>query len=184
MTVSNRYVFNLASEQRTHPLPAKILLVQRETETLTHIFLKLFGFLLFSRDRLQIEPRLDDDYLPYTPDLVQLDYQGRIALWVECGECAVSKLDRLAVKAPDAEIWAVKRSPAAAEELARQMRREHLRPGRYGLVGLDPDMLEELAGLVGNRNDVTWYRGGFDPARIQFDFNGLWFEVGFLVLRH
>ena len=182
--MSDRYVFNLASEDRRRPLPTKILLPRRETETLTHILLKLFGYLLFHRERVQIEPRLDDDYLPFTPDVVQLDYEGRVALWVECGECALAKLDRLAVKAPYAEIWAVKRSGAEAEQLARAMVREKLRVGRYGIVGLDADMLAEVAELTQARNDVRWYRGTFDPAVIQFEFNGLWFEASFTVCRH
>ena len=36
--------------------------------------------------------------LAYVPDVVQLDYELRPKLWVECGECTVQKLDRLAVK--------------------------------------------------------------------------------------
>lgn len=182
--MSSRYVFNLASEDRRRPLPPKLILAQGETETLTHILLKLFGYLLFFRERVQVEPRLDDDYLPFTPDIAQLDYEGRLALWVECGECAVAKFDRLAVKAPYAEIWAVKRSDTEAAELAEKMARERLRAGRYGIVGLDAEMLAEVAQLTGNRNDVRWYRGTFDPAVIQFEFNALWFEAGFSVRRH
>lgn len=182
--MSARYVFNLRSERLRCVLPPKVLLVPRETETLVHILLKLFGFLIFQRERLVIEPSLDDDYLPFTPDLMQMDYQGRIALWVECGECAVTKLDRLAVKAPDAEIWAVKPSPTEAEALVRSMAHDRLRRGRYGVIGLDEAMMEEVAGLVGPRNQVVWYQCAFDPAGMQFEFNGLWFECGFTVLRY
>ena len=181
---SVRHVFNLRSEERRRPLPPRILLVQRETETLTHILLKLFGYLLFFRARLRVEPNLDPDDMPFVPDLLELDLQGRMVLWIECGECQVQKLDRLAVKAPEAELWAVKRSPAAAADLARAMVREDLRRGRYGIVGLDPAMLDEVAGLLRPRNDVTWYHGDFEPPRLQFDFNGLWFESEFVVLRH
>lgn len=182
--MSSRYAFNLSGDDRRCPLPPKLLLQQGPTESLTHILLKLFGYLLFYRERLLVEPHLDDDYLPFRPDLVQLDYEGRMVLWVECGECAVAKLDRLAVKAPYGEIWAVKRSPDDARDLARRMAREGLRTGRYGIVGLDPDMLDEVARETGPRNDVRWYRGTFDPAQMQFEFNGLWYEAEFLVLRH
>ena len=181
--MSARYVFNLRGTSSRSTLPSKILLVQRETETLTHILLKLFGFLLFQRERLQIEPHLDDEYIPYTPDLLQTDLQGRIALWVECGECAVTKLDRLAVKVPDAEIWTLKPSAAAAADLLARMRHDELRPGRYGLVGLDPAMLAEVAGLTQARNDVVWHRAAFEPAEMQFEYNGLWFDAPFSVLR-
>ncbi|MBL9137070.1 MAG: YaeQ family protein [Verrucomicrobiales bacterium] len=179
-----RYVFNLRSDQERRPLPSKLLLVQRETETLTHLLLKLFGYLLLYRDRLQMEPSLDDECLTYLPDMVHLDLQGRIDLWVECGECQVSKLDRLAVKAPYGEIWVFKRSTAAAEELARQMAREGLRRSRYTIVGFEEAMLAEIQALCGVRNDVVWYKSSIEPARMQFEFNGLWFESEFVVIKH
>lgn len=182
--MSARHLFNLKSTDAKRPLPSKVLLVQSETETFTHILLKILGFLLFRRERLQIEPRLDDAYLTYRPDVVQLDYEGRIVLWVECGECSLEKLDRLAVKAPYGEIWAVKKSMAEAEGLIRKMGEERLRRGRYGVIGLDPAMLEELASLAIARNDVVWHRCTFDPPLMQFEFNGLWFESEFGVWRY
>jgi hypothetical protein len=98
----------------------------------------------------------------------------------------VEKLDRLAVKAPYGEIWAVKKSPDEAEELLRKMARGGLRKGRYGVVGLDPAMLEELTGLAVPRNDLTWHRCRFedDAGNMQFEFNGLWFDSEFIVRRH
>lgn len=180
--MSARYVFNLRGMSSRSTLPGKILLVQRETETITHILLKLFGFLLFQRERLQIEPHIEDEYMPYTPDLLQTDLQGVIVLWVECGECAVTKLDRLAVKVPNAAIWCVKPSPESAADLRSRMQREKLRQGRYHLVGLDPAMLGEIVELTQARNDVVWHRASFDPAEMQFEFNGLWFDAPFTVL--
>lgn len=184
--MSARHVFNLRSADPRRVLPVKVLLVQAETESLVHIHLKLLGFLLFHRERLQIEPNLDDEYLSFRPDLVQLDYEGRIALWVECGECAVEKLDRLAVKAPYGEIWSIKKSVPEAEALVARMERERLRRGRYGIVGLDRAMLEELEGLATARNDVVWHRSRMEDGEgiLQFEFNGLWFESEFRVFRH
>lgn len=182
--MSARHVFNLKSADPRRPLPSKVLLVQAETETFTHILLKILGFLIFRRDRLQIEPRLDDAYLSFRPDVVQLDYEGRITLWVECGECSIEKLDRLAVKAPYGEIWSVKKSPEEALELHRRMAREKLRTGRYGILGLDPALLEELGSLAVARNDVVWHRCTFEPPLMQFEFNGLWFESEFVVHRY
>lgn len=181
-----RHVFNLRSADPRKPLPVKLLLVQAETETYTHILLKILSFLMFHRERLQVEPRLDDEYLPFRPDVVQLDYEGRITLWIECGECGVEKLDRLAVKAPYGEIWAVRKSPEDAVDLLRRMAREGLRKNRYGVVGLDPAMLAELTELAGPRNDLTWHRCRFEDntGGMQFEFNGLWFESEFTVHRH
>lgn len=182
-TVSDRLVFSLESLQARTTLRSKLILVRRETETRVHLLLKLFGYLLFQRDRLEIEPHLDDPFMPFVPDLMQLDYEGRIALWVECGECAIGKLDRLAVKAPDAEIWVVRRSRDAAEELLQRMEAEGLRRARYGVVGLDDAMLDEVAGLCAARNQVVWHKASWQDGRVEFEFNGLWFEAPFSVMR-
>ncbi|MGD0537967.1 MAG: YaeQ family protein [Verrucomicrobiota bacterium] len=181
--MSAKYIFQLRREQRRPALPGKIVIGQGDTETTTRVLLKLLGYLLFFRDRLQIEARLDNDSIPFAPDLVQLDYELRPALWVECGECSVAKLDKLAVKVPEAEIWILKPSVPAAEHLLELMARHDLRRQRYGIIGLDADMFGELVELLRTRNEVFWFSGRFDPPQLQFDFNGLWFDAPFRVWR-
>lgn len=175
--MSGKYSFTLQSEDRRRALPRKIIIGCQDTETTRHVLLKLFAFLLFYRDRLFLEPRLDDDNIPFRPDLVQLDYQLRPRLWVECGECGVQKLDKLAVKVPEAEIWIVKRSVTEVEELLQGMRRGGLRQNRYDLLALDPSMFDEVRARLSTRNGVFWVDGRLDPPSMQFDFNGLWFEM-------
>lgn len=182
--MSAKYSFTLASEDRRRAdLPRKLLIAQHQTETVAHVTLKLLAFLIFWRPRLQLETNLHDDDIPFVPDLAQLDYQLRPALWVECGECSVTKLHKLAVKCHDAEIWVVKKSPADAEHLRQAMKKAELREDRYSLLALDPEMFSEVCGLVQQRNDVTLFACEFDPPRLQFDFNGLWFDAEFSVQR-
>jgi hypothetical protein len=180
--VSAKYSFQLESRDPRRALPYKIIIGRDTTETEAHVVLKLLAYLLFFRERLQIESNLHDDSIPFVPDLVQLDYELRPALWVECGECSVDKLDRLAVKVPEAELWVVKRSWGEVEALARAMARMDLRRHRYRLLGLDLVMFDEVCGLLRNRNRVFWVQGTFDPPQLQFDFNGLWFDAPFSVL--
>jgi uncharacterized protein YaeQ len=182
--VSAKFGFTFTSEEARRPLPVKLIIAQNETETVTHVGLKLLAFLLFARERLQLETRLPDDTVPFIPDLVQLDYTLRPALWVECGECSVAKLHKLAVKAPEAEIWVVKKSPADAEALLHAMAREELRRNRYGVVALDPEAFADVCAQLGPRNTLTWYSGGFEPPVMRFDLNWLWFDFEFTVLRH
>ncbi|MEN9572300.1 MAG: YaeQ protein [Verrucomicrobiota bacterium] len=182
--MSAKYSFNLATEdKRRADLPGKILIAQHDGETVAHVTLKLLAFLLFWRPRLQLESNLHADDIPFIPDLLQLDYALRPALWVECGECSPAKLDKLAVKCHDAEIWVVKRSPAEVEELTRAMKKAGLRENRYHLLALDPEMFAEVCGLVQQRNTVTLFAGHFAPSKFQFDFNGLWFDTEFTVCR-
>jgi uncharacterized protein YaeQ len=181
--MSAKYSFHLKSQDRRRDLPHKIILGQQDMETITHVTLKFLAYLLFFRERLQIEANLHNDSIPFVPDLVQLDYELRPRLWVECGECSVNKLNKLAVKVPDSEIWIVKRSLRAAEQLYQAMAKEDLRRNRYNLAALDEGMVEELCGLIRPRNELLWVTGEFEPPNLQFDFNGLWFDTPFTLLR-
>ena len=70
-----------------------------------------------------------------------------------------------------------------AEGLLHAMSRAELRKNRYNVIGLDASLVEELTGLLRNRNEVTWMAGEFEPPSMQFDFNGLWFDSEFKVWR-
>lgn len=177
--MSAKYSFHLQSGNDRLRLPTKIIIGQRGTETPVHVLLKLFGYLMFYRDRLQIEPRLDLDVIPFEPDLVQLDYELRPVLWIECGECSVARLDRLAVKVPAAALWVLKRSPAAAEHLLHDMAKHGLRRDRYHVVAFEAALFDEVLGQLQSRNQVFWLAADFAAGALRFDFNGLWFEGAF-----
>ena len=132
--MSSRFAFHVESEDKRRELPERVFIGRKDTETTADVLLKFLSFALFQRERLQIGPELHDDNIPLTPDLVQLDYTMRPALWIECGEVTAAKLDKLAVKAPESEIWVVKRSPAEVEPLLREMAKHKLRRQRYHLL--------------------------------------------------
>jgi uncharacterized protein YaeQ len=181
--MSSKYSFTLQSENSRRLLPRKLIIGCQDTETTRHVLLKLLGYLLFHRERLLMEPRLEDDNIPYRPDLAEVDYQMRVRLWVECGECSVQKLNKLAVKVPEAELWVIKRSAFEVEELMHAMHKGRLRTDRYNLLALDHEMFDELRGTLATRNEVLWVRASFSPFLMQFDFNGLWFELEGRVFR-
>lgn len=181
--MSSKFNFSLRSEDPSRKLPTKVIIGRQETETVVHVTLKLIGFILFYRDRLQIETRLPNSMISFVPDLVQLDYELRPKLWVECGECSVTKLDKLAVKAPEADLWVIKKSVAAAEELLHGMAKEGLRRNRYGIIALDGEIFAEMCGLVTGRNELLWVSGGMETGEAHFDFNALWFEMPMTVFR-
>ena len=45
-------------------------------------------------------------------------------------------------------------------------------------------MFDEVEGLVRGRNEIMWLEGDFEEKKMQFDFNGLWFDTEFTVLKH
>ncbi|MBI1841727.1 MAG: YaeQ family protein [Verrucomicrobia bacterium] len=182
--MSNKFIFEFRSEDRRRPLPHKLIIGQNENESARHTVLKLLGFVLFYRERLEVEGKVHNDSIPFEPDLVQLDYTLRPLLWIECGDCGVNKLHKLAVKAPEAEIWILKGSPQEARTLLASIEKEELRTDRYQIIGFDAEMIQEMCGMVRARNELFWLTGGFDPPAMQFDFNGLWFDVSFALLKH
>lgn len=175
--MSHKYSFTLQSEESSRDLPRKLIIGCQSTETHRHVLLKLLGFLLFHRKRLLLEPRLDDDNIPFRPHLVELDYQLRVQLWVECGDCSVQRLHKLAVKVPEADIWVILGSIEEAEELRMAMKKAHLRQNRYNLLALDTATFEELSNHLETRNQLLWVHGTLTPPLMQFDFNGLWYEL-------
>jgi hypothetical protein len=177
-----RFTFQLEASDARKALPHKLLLVQGRDESRAIVLLRLLGYLLFFRERLQISADLHDDNIVFVPDLVQLDYQLRPVLWVECGDPKIDRLNRLAVKAPEAELWILRPSSVDAENLHRAMVRAGLRRNRYRIIGFDAAWFEELLGLLGPRNRVFWVAGTFDPPQVQFEFNGLWFDAEFHLL--
>jgi hypothetical protein len=188
--VAAKFNFQFTSDDRRRPLPHKLLLALGPNESIRHITLKLLSWLLFHRERLQVETEVPDDSIPFIPDLVELGYDLRPLLWIECGDCGTAKLHKLSVKCSGSEIWSVKRSPAEAEGLLRAMEKEELRRGRFGLIAFDPDFFDEVCGLITERNILHWHRGGFggepgiEAPTLQFDLNGLWFDATFQLWRY
>lgn len=181
--MSARFTVRLTSAIRNHPLPTKLVLVQRPLEPLDHVLLKLLSFVIFYRERLQIEPQLHDENIPFTPDLIQLDYQLRPALWIECGDTATGKLDKLAVKAPWSDFWIVLGSEIDFKALVNEMSRNALRRDRYNLLLFAEDFIEEMLGMLGPRNELTLFHRSLREPKLQLDFNGIWFDSEFTLSR-
>jgi len=179
--MSSRFAFHVETEDKRGGLPERVFIGRHEEETTADVLLKFLSLALFQRDRLEIGADLHDDNIRLVPDLVQLDYTMRPALWIECGEVTATKLDKLAVKVPESEIWVVKRSPDEIEPLLHEMAKHKLRRQRYHLLAFDAEMFDEALGSLSLRNEVFWVRGGFEPPTLQFDFNGLWFDGEFKV---
>ena len=182
--MANKFTFQLTSDDRRRPFPHKIIVGQGVNESVRHVALKFLGWVLFYRERLRIETDVQNDAIPFVPDLVELGYDMRPLLWVECGDCSTAKLHKIAVKCPEAQVWALKRSPEEADALAKAMAKDELRRDRYGVIGFDPEMFDEVCGLIRERNTFHWFRGDFDPAEMQFELNGLWFDATFAVFRY
>jgi hypothetical protein len=50
--MSNKYSFRLKSQDPSRNLPDKVVIGQQDTETVAHVVLKMFAFILFHRERI------------------------------------------------------------------------------------------------------------------------------------
>lgn len=182
--MSAKYSFRLTSEIKTHPLPAKILINQHPLESANDVILKLLARVIFSRDRLQLEPRLHDDNIPFVPSLVQLNYELRPALWIEVGDCPVQKLDKLAVKANEAKIWVLLHSESAIKVKLSEMSKLGLRKNRYTLMAFEDSFLKEMVSLLSPSNSLGLLHLNTRDLSAQIEFNELWFDVRWAVKKH
>ena len=176
-----KYTFRLNSHDGLRDLPSKMVMVQSGLETPDHVLTRILAFNLFYRERLQTRVNLHMDSIPYIPDLVQLDYELRPKLWVECNETALQKIKRLSVKVHEAEIWLVLPSVEEAQELLEAMTKAKLRRNRYHLIGFDRSVFDEVRSLMSTKNDIFLVAASFDPPLMQFEFNGIWFEFEFTI---
>jgi hypothetical protein len=178
-----KFTFTLASSKKNSRLPHKLLIAQDSLDSVADVALKLLSYLIFFRERLQLETDLHLLHLPFVPNLVQLDYSLNPVFWVECGECEIKRLKKLAVKIPDAEIWIVLGNADLAEELIRKMKKAKLRPNRYSILAFDADMFIEFCSLLHTRSTLFWHTRLWDPPNLQFELDTVWFDAPFSVTR-
>lgn len=148
----------------------------KSTETQDHVLLKALGFVICYRDRMEIEKRVPRDDIQLVPDLVQLDFRLEVSFWGECGDCTVEKLNKLAVKVPEAEICVLKKCPAESFELLRKMDKAKLRKNRYKIITFNSDDFVDLKNHLELKNSIYLCSVDLDTGEIQMDFNGLWYE--------
>lgn len=182
--MQNKYSFQIKSEDKSRDFPHKLLLTESELQSPDHLLLKFLGYLIFFRERIQVDTRLPNTPVNFAPDIAALDYQLHPSLWVECGDCDTKKLNKLAVKAPEAELWVLKSSDEAAEELLRKMKKDDLRKGRYKILSFDKEGFAEMRELLEQKNEALWVGIDWDFCSIQMDFNEVWFDLEFQIFEY
>ncbi len=175
--MSRRYRFDLTSDDPRMRLPEKVMVGMKSGETEAHVLLKGIGFAICYRDRMEIEKKIPRDDVLFVPDLVQFDYRLEVAFWGECGDCSVDKLNKLAVKAPEAEIWVLKKSKNEADDLLVKMRKAGLRKGRYKVASFNVDDFMEILQLQKPKNSLYLCQMDWEMRQLQMEFNRLWFDI-------
>lgn len=119
-----------------------------------HIALKLLGYLLFFDRRPQIEQDVGQHY---RPDLFVWDeFQQNVALWVDCGNIAIKKIDKVATKmGKSGEFFILRRTEQDATRLHESIQKiKH--PDRVNIIAFDTGFVDKIAELLDRTNEVSF----------------------------
>ena len=142
----------LAPDARdTREMRTKLVLRAALGEVAWHIALKVLGYLLF----MEYEPRIEEGIgWHYKPDLVSLDAEGRLRLWIDCGNIAVRKIDRVAQKlGAHVPFIILRRTQRDALLLAQSLGRMRF-PERVHILSFDKGFVDALAGALDATNHI------------------------------
>ncbi|HEY1100460.1 MAG TPA: YaeQ family protein [Myxococcota bacterium] len=120
-----------------------LTLHKRAGESRDHIVLKLIGAALLLADDVEVVVEPPVRVVGHRPDVVS-SRLGEIVGWVECGDVAVDKLDRITRALGEfVVVTALKKGKTAAQGLARAV--AHIaRPQRVRVLGLHADAVDAI----------------------------------------
>ncbi|HOW27418.1 MAG TPA: YaeQ family protein [Elusimicrobiota bacterium] len=119
----------------------RLLLVSQQEETLEHLALKLAGFILFWDSDPTVEVSLKNPALAgqeFRPDLVAFNDAGDIALWVECGNVTMHKLNKLSRRYSQARVVVLKEQSSEAQRLRKEVAGQLTHHHRVEILGWPP----------------------------------------------
>lgn len=151
----------------------RIVLETRAGESMVHIVLKVLAMAMYHDEGLMVEPSMDDEER-YRPDLLIRHDDYRPKLWVECGQCRVSKLDKVTFKHYDAQVKMLKRTAREAGEILERCKGEVRRIENLECIGFDGGFVDHVAAALTGKNDLVAIISGRD---LQFVVEGETFET-------
>ena len=150
----------------------KLVVEIKDHEGPPHIVLKVLAYAMHYAEGLVIEPRFEGRY---DPDLLLRNDDHSPALWIECGQVRVAKLDKLSFRYPDAQLVVVKQTEREARELMQRCRGEVRRLSVIEFIGFNPGFCANVAGRLGGKNDWIAILSGAD---LQLVVEGATLETG------
>lgn len=161
--MASKYTFHLGERE-------KIVQERRGGESQRHIMLKLLAYILYYERGPRIEIAVSDSKRDYRPDLVAFDAAGEIALWIDCGQITLRKVDDLTRQQRGAEIVVIKPTLKEMEGYAQQATKKVRLIERVRFLGFDAEFVANLIAGLGHNNTLTWTR---EEARLCITMNGV-----------
>lgn len=139
---------------------SKLVVERAPSEVEWHIALKLLGYILFF-DR---KPRIEEDVdYHYRPDLFARDEFGQLNLWIDCGNIAVKKIDKVATKmGKSGEFYILRQTERDAKRLRESVVSGVKHHDRVQIVAFNDGFVERLAATMDSTNEVSFKIEGGD----------------------
>lgn len=135
-------------------------------ESTWHVALKLLAYLLYRQRRPLVERSVGQRY---KPDLVVLRDDGRVRLWIDCGETSLRKLERVVAANPIARVVIVKDTLRHLDAYRALAQRELHDEPRLLYLAFGDGLVDGLAAAMRQRNRVHFAKG---PAGLEVGLNG------------
>jgi uncharacterized protein YaeQ len=133
---------------------SKLVVERAPSEVEWHIALKLLGYILFY-DR---KPRIEEDVdYHYRPDLFARDDFGQVNLWIDCGNIATKKIDKVATKmGKSGEFYILRQTQRDANRLRESVSSGVKHKERVKIVTFEDGFVEKLAEALDSTNEITF----------------------------
>lgn len=132
----------------------KFVIEQAPSEVSWHIALKLLGYILYFDRKPQIEQDVGQHY---RPDLFSWDeFHQNVSLWIDCGNIAVKKIDKVATKmGKSGEFVILRRTEFDAKNLSDRIQKiKH--PERVTIISFEDRFVDQVADLIEGTNEVEF----------------------------
>src|SRR5690348_10834142 len=134
-------------------------------ESTWHVALKLLAYLIYHRRNPLVERPVGQRY---KPDLVVVR-DGRVRLWIDCGETSLRKLERVVTANPAARVVIVKDTLRHLESYMKLADAALVDPARVIYLAFGDTLVDDLARALRQRNRIRFTMG---PAGLQVELNG------------
>lgn len=141
----------------------KLVMAQGPNETQEHMALKLAAYLLF----WDLEPIVDAGpkhsallNQEFVPDLMALNIEGQVQLWVECGQTSMNKLIKLVRRFPYTRVLVMRASERDAARLRKDLEAQHDRSERIEVIGWPAASFREWMDALQEKTEVYGEGGG------------------------
>lgn len=153
-----KYTFTI--KQQGSDDSSKFVVEKAPSEVEWHIALKLLGYVLFF-DR---KPRIEEDVdYHYRPDLFARDDTGQLNLWIDCGNIAIKKIDKVATKmGKSGEFYILRQTERDAKRLREGVTKGVKHADRVQIVAFNDGFVEKLATALDTTNAIEFKISGGD----------------------